>query len=324
MPICEHWRFTNETGCSIKTSGAALEEEIVLVTHPSTGLALMVAVFDYDGGRQTATLHDPARDVIIVTCGSVFPMAMALDDAVTKIGPHSSDRVTFVPAGTRMDFSHHRDCSMLCALLLPAGRLAAMRMGQQANDTALPAPFGLRDDAALAELAHAAFRLVLRRCENDNAAIEQATARLAAGLSAGCPPDVGHPDPRIALPAHKLRRVLGYIDANLDKPITLRELADLAQLSPYHFARVFKHATGRSPYDHVRWRRITRSTALVARSELKIAEISASTGFASASHFSSAFQRAAGLSPLQFRRVVRPRLVSGRSFGEGQPVPFVT
>lgn len=315
MPILESWQFTDEAGDATETFKAGLEEEIVLVTHPSTGLSLMVAVFDYDGGPQSVTLHDPARDVVIVTCGSVFPMAMALDNAVTKIGPHSSDRVTFVPAGTRMTFRHHRDSSMLCALLLPAGRLAAMRIGEQGSDTALSAPFALRDDAALAERAHIALRLVLRRCESDNAAIEQATARLAAGLRASGSRHAGQPDLRIALPPHKLRRVLGYIDANLDQSITLQELADLACLSPYHFARVFKQTTGRSPYDHVRWRRITRSTALVARSELKIAEISATTGFASASHFSSTFQRAAGIPPLQFRKLVRPWLLRGQSFG---------
>ncbi|WP_066529261.1 AraC family transcriptional regulator [Erythrobacter sp. CCH5-A1] len=309
MPIHQNWHFTGGPDRGAKGKVAGLAEEIVFVTHPSTGLALIVAVFDHDGTRQSVTLHDPARDVVIVTCGSVFPMAVTLDGRRSECGPHSNDRVTFVPAGTRMVIEHTRDSSMLCALILPAGRLAMMGSGP------CPAPFALRDDAALAGLAHAAFRLVLRRSEADNPALEEATARLAAGLVESRPERAERADPRIALPPHKLRRVLAHIEARLNCPITLKELADLAQLSPYHFARVFKQATGRSPYDHVRWRRITRSTALIARSELKIAEISASTGFASAAHFSSAFQRAAGISPLQFRRVVRPRLLSGQSFG---------
>jgi len=311
MSIIENWRFSGSPRRCAEMAAEGLEEEIVFVMHPSTGLALIVAVFDYDSTRQSVTLHDPTRDVVLVTCGSVFPMAVSLDGRKSACGPHSSDRVTFVPAGTRMVLEHTRDCSMLCALILPAGRMAMMRTG----DAALPAAFGLRDDAALAERSHAALRLVLRQSEGDNAAIEQATARLAAALcdirASGDAPTAA----RIALPPHKLFRVLAHIDAHLDQPLTLRDLADLANLSPYHFARVFKHATGRSPYDHVRWRRITRSTALVARSELKIAEISAATGFASPAHFSSAFQRAAGISPLQFRRAVRPRLLSSRSFG---------
>lgn len=311
MPILENWRFSGGPDRRKLKTGAGLEEEIVLVTRPSNGLALMVAVFDYDGARQSVTLHDPARDVVIVTCGSVFPVTVSLPGQRIERGPHSNDRVTFVPAGTRMVLEHNRDSSMLCALMLPVRRLAMMRAG----DTPLPAAFALREDAALAELAHSAFRLVLRQSEADSPALEEATARLAAGLSRSRPQDPDCGEPRIALSPHKLRRVLGYIDANLDRPITLGELAELAHLSPYHFARVFKHSTGRSPYDHVRWRRITRSTALVARSELKMAEISVSTGFANAAHFSSAFQRAAGISPLQFRRMVRPRLVSGQSFG---------
>lgn len=311
MSILEHWAVTGGPGRTQEQLG----DEIVFVRHRHTGLALMVAVPDHDGGPQIVTLQDPARDVVIVTRGSMFSMKVTLDGQAVECGPHSSDRVTFIRAGTRMVLEYTRDCSMLCVLIVPAGRLAAMR----AEDAPLPGSFGLRDDPALGELAHAVGRLLLRQSDADNSLIEQATARLAAGFHDRAPDDQGQPDLRIALPPHKLRRVLAHIDANLDRPITLRELADLAQLSPYHFARVFKHATGRAPYDHVRWRRITRSTALVARSELKIAEISASTGFASAAHFSNAFQRAAGIPPLQFRRVVRPRLLSGQSFRPARP-----
>lgn len=310
MSILEHWAVTGGPGRTQEQLG----DEIVFVRHRYTGLALLVAVPDHDGGPQVVTLQDPARDVVIVSRGSIYPMAVSLDGQPVRRGPHSSDRVTFVRAGTRMVIEQTRDCSMLCALIVPAGRLAAMGPG----DAALPASFALREDDALAAPVHDTLRLVLRQSEADNSLIEQATSQLARGLGDSVADDPGQPDPRIALQPHKLRRVLAHIDANLDRPITLRELAELAHLSPYHFARVFKHATGRSPYDHVCWRRITRSTALVARSELKIAEISASTGFASAAHFSSAFQRAAGIPPLQFRRVVRPRLLSGRSFGSAR------
>lgn len=309
MSILEHWAVTGGP----EHTQERLGDEIVFVRHRYTGLALLVAVPDHDGGPQVVTLQDPARDVVIVSRGSLYPVTITLGTQTMRCGPHSSDRVTFVPAGTRMVLEYTRDSSMLCVLILPAGRLAAMQPGSAAPGAA----FGLRDDAALAELVHAVCRLVLRQSEGDNPLIEQATSRLAAGLHDGAADDNGQPCQRVALPPHKLRRVLTHIEANLERPITLRELAGLANLSPYHFARVFKHATGRSPHDHVRWRRITRSTALVARSELKIAEISASTGFANPAHFSSAFQRAAGIPPLQFRRVVRPRLLSGRSFGSG-------
>jgi AraC-like DNA-binding protein len=315
MSIREHWCFDGGAARLAAKTGGGLDEEIVLVAHPSTGLGLLVAVFDYDGTGQSVTLHDPMRNVVMVTCGSVFPVTVALDGQEVACGPHSNDRVTFVPAGTRMVLEHTRDSSMLCALMLPSGRLSAM----WPDEAPFPAPFGLRDDAALAELVHTANRLVLRQSEKDNPAIEQATAQLAAGLARSCAKSDGPGNLRVALPPLKLRRVLAHIDANLERTITLRELADLAHLSPYHFARAFKQATGRSPCNHVRWRRITRCTALVARSQLKIAEISASTGFSSAAHFSSSFRRAAGISPAQFRRVVRPRLLGAACFGEHQP-----
>ena len=154
MSILEHWAVTGGP----EHTQERLGDEIVFVRHRYTGLALLVAVPDHDGGPQVVTLQDPARDVVIVSRGSLYPVAMTLGTQTVRCGPHSSDRVTFVPAGTRMVLEYTRDSSMLCVLIVPAGRLAAMRAGS----AALSVPFGLRDDAALAERVHAVCRLVLR------------------------------------------------------------------------------------------------------------------------------------------------------------------
>lgn len=306
MAIFDHWSFTRDAGDRMGLAG----EEIVLVAHPATGLAMLVMVPDYDGARATVSMRDPVRDVLLVTCGNVVAMSAELDTRLVRSGPHSNDRITFVPAGTPLVLHHYRDSSMIAALILPAGRLAAMAPGHGG----LATPFALRDDAWLAAHVMQMGRHVMRGKEAETALLESMTAQLALALANSRLVAPQPSDTRIMLPPRKLRSVLAYIDTHLDQPITLRDLAEQVNLSPFHFGRVFKQATGRTPYDHVFRRRIVRSTSLVARTEMKMAEISARTGFASGAHFSQAFQREAGVSPSQFRAVIQPRLLSGHSF----------
>src|SRR5262249_4895393 len=58
------------------------------------------------------------------------------------------------------------------------------------------------------------------------------------------------------LPKHKLRRVTEFIEENLDHDLTLAEIAEIAELSPFHFARAFKQATGSTPIQFLTRRRI--------------------------------------------------------------------
>ena len=53
------------------------------------------------------------------------------------------------------------------------------------------------------------------------------------------------------LPRHKLHRVIEYIMENLEGDLALGQMAAVAHLSPYHFARQFKATTGLSPYQYV-------------------------------------------------------------------------
>ncbi len=53
------------------------------------------------------------------------------------------------------------------------------------------------------------------------------------------------------LPGCRLRRVIEHIQQNLDKDLTLAELAAVVYMSPYHFARLFKRTTGMPPHRFV-------------------------------------------------------------------------
>ncbi|TGE28096.1 helix-turn-helix transcriptional regulator [Hymenobacter metallicola] len=104
------------------------------------------------------------------------------------------------------------------------------------------------------------------------------------------------------LSAAVLARIDAYLEAHLEGPVTLDALAGLANLSVFHFARRFKHTTGRSPYQYVLDVKIRRARALLRARELPVAAIGDALGFASPAHFAAAFKRAVGQSPRAFQQ----------------------
>ena len=70
-----------------------------------------------------------------------------------------------------------------------------------------------------------------------------------------------------ALPRGRLRAVVEYIEEHLDAGPTLEQMAAVARLSPYHFARQFKAATGLPPHQYVIVRRVERAKQLLQASD---------------------------------------------------------
>ena len=98
-----------------------------------------------------------------------------------------------------------------------------------------------------------------------------------------------------------LRRVLEYIQVNLAGDLHLQELADVADLSTFHFAKLFKHSTGYSPHQYVLQRRLERAKELLRNPHISLSEVSLRAGFADQSHLSNVFRRFVGLTPARFR-----------------------
>lgn len=65
----------------------------------------------------------------------------------------------------------------------------------------------------------------------------------------------------------RLRRIVAYIDAHLDAPLLLGELASVASMSPFAFQRAFRHTTGLSPYEFQTAWRMQRATELIDAGE---------------------------------------------------------
>jgi AraC family transcriptional regulator len=142
----------------------------------------------------------------------------------------------------------------------------------------------------------------------DRIAITQAGEMLTTYLAARC----SEYQPRAlfirgGLAPVVLRRVQEYVEAHLEQDLTIEDLAAVAGLSPYHFARAFKRSTGFGPYRYVLRRRTERAKRLLAAGKIPLSGVAQACGFGSQSHFSARFREVTGLTPSQFGRCFHDR-----------------
>lgn len=100
----------------------------------------------------------------------------------------------------------------------------------------------------------------------------------------------------------QIRRVVSHVDANLDAPLSIAELAALTRLSGNYFSRAFKRSFGVTPRAYVMRKRIERAQHMMLCCEDSLANIAFSCGFADHAHFTRSFRRALGAPPQAWRR----------------------
>lgn len=102
----------------------------------------------------------------------------------------------------------------------------------------------------------------------------------------------------------KLKDVLSYIRKNIDKNITLEELAQVSGMSPRYFCRVFKSMTGRTPIEYVNYYRIETASQMLITTGESVTDIALNCGFNDMSYFSKMFKKLKGISPSKFRQAL--------------------
>lgn len=100
----------------------------------------------------------------------------------------------------------------------------------------------------------------------------------------------------------RLRTVSDMIEARLDGPLAVEDLASALGLSAGFFTRAFRAATARSPHSYVIDRRIARARRLLLTSRQGLAGIALAAGFSSHAHMTATFRERLGISPAEFRR----------------------
>jgi AraC family transcriptional regulator len=108
--------------------------------------------------------------------------------------------------------------------------------------------------------------------------------------------------PAKPLAGWKMRRVIEFIEDNLEGDLSLQAMAAEVDISPLYLARAFKAAVGQSPHQYVLARRIERAKELLRNTDLPVVDVALSSGFSSQSHLSHWFIRQIGVSPAVYRR----------------------
>lgn len=99
--------------------------------------------------------------------------------------------------------------------------------------------------------------------------------------------------------------LVAFIDANIGRAIRLGELAELAGMSESHFSRTFKAAMRMPPMRFVLTRRVDAAKARLLDRGQSLVMVALQCGFASQSHFTTAFKQLAGVTPAAYRAGLR-------------------
>lgn len=105
------------------------------------------------------------------------------------------------------------------------------------------------------------------------------------------------------LSQRQLKLVKEAISSTLDGKLSIAELASVAGLSPFHFARQFKESTGLSPASYIAHQRLEQVKQLL-HGNLPLAQIASITGFAQQSHMTAHFKKQTGYTPKNYRQMV--------------------
>lgn len=101
----------------------------------------------------------------------------------------------------------------------------------------------------------------------------------------------------------RIRKVLNFIEENLDNELSLEDLAEIGNYSPFHFHRIFRGIIGETSQEYINRNRMEKSAMLLSHHKNKsLEEVFSEVGFKSNSAFSKTFKKYFGVSPSVFRK----------------------
>jgi AraC family transcriptional regulator len=107
---------------------------------------------------------------------------------------------------------------------------------------------------------------------------------------------------RGGLGSARLRRIKEFVHAKMEDELTLCEMAQLVELSPAHFSRMFRKSTGESPHHFVLRHRVERAKEMLPAAEERVLDVAVACGFKTQQHFARVFRRMCGVSPTEYRQ----------------------
>jgi AraC-like DNA-binding protein len=102
--------------------------------------------------------------------------------------------------------------------------------------------------------------------------------------------------------AQTVEQTLSFLDAHYPEPLSLRQIAEIAHVSPDYLSRQFKTVVGQSCMEYLVRVRVERSRQLLDNTNLSVQEIAAQVGYPDPYHFSRVFKQKTGLAPQMYRK----------------------
>ena len=99
-----------------------------------------------------------------------------------------------------------------------------------------------------------------------------------------------------------IKRAIDFLNECYNQNFSLEEIALIANTSPYHFIRVFKKATGKTPHEYLVSIKIKKAMEMLKQPSHTITEVCFACGFNNSCHFSTVFKRMVGVSPSEYRK----------------------
>jgi AraC family transcriptional regulator len=211
-----------------------------------------------------------------------------------------SDRhVCIVPAGHTLTVAWTSDAQITSIAVKPAF-LAALAQANGYHDCEMTPQYA-SVDPFMWHLARSIEQQMQSRRELEKSYIESVAIVIGQHLLCTY---TDTPAPSVilgGLPRYKIRRAVDYIRAHHQEDIGFKDIADQLDMSPYHFARMFKHSTQESPHQCIMRFRIESAKKMLIESDKSIADIAFEVGYKSQSYFTTRFALLVGVTPAAFR-----------------------
>ena len=226
-----------------------------------------------------------------------------LDGGKLKSSPMSPGLFNFIPAHRELEALWQAEIELLSIYLPPTllERTVIENSDRDFSKIELIDRLAIRDPF-LEQLAYA-FKAELKAGQtSDRLYLDSLQTMLCAHLLRHhCSTKIVTTEVSGGLPSSKLRQVIDYIQDNLERNLSLAQLAEIAHVSSHHFGKLFKQSMGVTPHQYLMKCRIERAKKLLANKGLTLTEISLVTGFCHQSHFNNVFRRYTTLTPRQYR-----------------------
>jgi len=282
------------------------DQSSAFIGGASEGESIHVAHHRFGSGVQNCVRPDCTELALILSGKSVVRRCA---DGKWQEGLALPGRAWLLPAGSNETHLELGDALECLLLFLPArllGDSALIDHGLDPSKAELTCAGGF-SDPMLSRIGEALLQLITRETGPTRKFVADGlSAALTAHLLGHYTIDRWRPAALSpSLDKRRLQRVLDLIQSRLSETLSLAELAAEACLSPFHFSRLFREATGLSPHQYLLARRIEAAKRLIAEGQISMAEIALDTGFGSQANFSRTFSRVTGCTPRDYRRLLR-------------------